>query len=332
VGIRERKGIATSFTDLTAIEADDEILRLESIIRDGLDPRIPGVSTRAVPTPDEDAVVLVIRVPRSFAAPHMVTFRNLARFYTRNSAGKYQLDVSELRTAFSFADSVRTSLRNFRLERLARITANDGPVALLPNPKTVLHLIPMTAIDPSAQVDSASLAQPSVQGFQPIYTGSGWNRRVNFDGALAFSPSRDGESASYTQIFRNGAIEAVEAFMLRREYLEREHLIPSTAFERAVIEAVGLYLGLMRSISLTTPYVLGLSLLDVRGLRMGVKSGFFEEDHEIDRDDLIVPEILIEDDSIAPATIIRPAIDAIWQATGWPGSTNYDENGTWQDR
>ena len=88
----------------------------------------------------------------------------------------------------------------------------------------------------------------------------------------------------------------------------------------------------MRSISLTTPYVLGLSLLDVRGLRMGVKSSFFEEDHEIYRDDLIVPEILIEDDSIAPATIIRPAIDAIWQATGWPGSTNYDENGTWQDR
>ena len=30
----------------------------------------------------------------------MTTFKNASKFYARNSAGKYQLDVGELRTAF----------------------------------------------------------------------------------------------------------------------------------------------------------------------------------------------------------------------------------------
>ena len=121
--------------------------------------------------------------------------------------------------------------------------------------------------------------------------------------------------------------------MLRREHDGDEHLIPSRLLERALIEATGLYLNLMRALGLSPPYLLGLSLLDVRGLRMVVdRRKFFEDEHAIDRDDLIVPEILIEDDDIVPATIIRPAIDAVWQATGWPGSTNYDKDGVWHDR
>jgi hypothetical protein len=31
------------------------------------------------------------------------------------------------------ADSMKTSLHNFRLERIGRIVADDGPIALLPN-------------------------------------------------------------------------------------------------------------------------------------------------------------------------------------------------------
>jgi len=329
IGVRAENGVATSFVGIEATKVDSEILRLENLMRDGLDPRIPGVRTQEIPTPDEGGFVVVIRVPRSFAAPHMVKFKNLARFFTRNSAGKYQLDVHELRTAFTFADSVNTSLRDFRLERLARINADEMPVALLPNPKIVLHLIPLTAVDPSHQIDSTSLVRQFDQEFRPINT-TAWNRRINFDGALAFSSLGEGLAMSYTQVFRNGAIEAVEAFSMRREYLEKEHLIPSLAIEQTLIEALERYLHVMKLMSLSPPYIVGLSLLDVRGLRMGVNQRHFEEEHDIDRDDLVVPETLIEDDSLPAATILKPALDAIWQATGWPGSLNYDQDGVWR--
>jgi hypothetical protein len=43
-----------------------------------------------------DEVVLRIRIPPSWAAPHIVTFQGLSRFYPRNSAGKYPLDAGEI--------------------------------------------------------------------------------------------------------------------------------------------------------------------------------------------------------------------------------------------
>jgi hypothetical protein len=175
---------------------------------------------------------------RSWAAPHMLTFRGHSRFYSRTSAGKYPLDVSEIRAAFVGSEAARTQLRSFRLERLARITANDGPVERTKGPRTVLHVLPLTAVDPSVQYDVVPLEDPNI--LRPLY-GSGWNGRINFDGALAWSPGGtddEGRSWSYTQVFRTGAIEGVDAFMLRREYLGKEHLIPSVAFEKALIEAL----------------------------------------------------------------------------------------------
>lgn len=43
-GMRENSGIASELCGLESIDADAEIRRLDNIIRDGIKPRIPGVS------------------------------------------------------------------------------------------------------------------------------------------------------------------------------------------------------------------------------------------------------------------------------------------------
>jgi hypothetical protein len=334
IGINENSGVADSFAPIAPDAADAEILRLESIIRDGLDPRIPGVETRAVLTPDGNGVVLVIRIPRSFAAPHMVTLGNLSRFYSRNSAGKHQLDVTEIRAAFAFSDSARAALRAFRTERLGRLVAGDTPVPLPPNPKTVVHLVPLTAADPAIQID-ATQAMDDQDNFRPLY-GSAWNRRINFDGALSYAPWGDAAwAAGYTQLFRSGAVEGAEAFMLRRRDGDRPHAIPSYSFEEKLIAALRFYLRLLARLSVAPPYLLGLSLLDVRGLEMGVSqshSSVFDPTYPIDRDELILPELLVSDPAAPSEAILKPAFDAVWQAAGWPGSLNYDDDGKWSRR
>jgi hypothetical protein len=304
------------------------------LVRDGIDPRIPGFATQAVDLSDESRAVLVLRIPRSWAAPHMVTFRGHSRFYTRSSIGKYQLDVTEIRAAFVASESARTQLRSFRIERLGRVAANDGPVELLPNPKTVLHVVPITAVDPSVQYDVARLVTDSSNfGFFWPLRGTAANHRINFDGALAWAPAGRDEPAamSYTQVFRNGAIEGAEAFMLRREYLEKPHPIPSTAFEKDLIKALGRYLTLLSALEAPPPYMVALSLLDVRGLRMSVSEAYIEQPHPIDRDDLVLPEVLVEALPAQPHAVLKPLFDAIWNATGWAHSPNYDEAGGWHE-
>jgi len=75
------------------------------MIRDGIAPRIIGLQTKAIDG-FSDGCVIVIRIPKSWNYPHMVTYKNHSRFYSRNSAGKYPLDVTEIRSAFIASESL----------------------------------------------------------------------------------------------------------------------------------------------------------------------------------------------------------------------------------
>jgi schlafen family protein len=330
LGVKEEDGVATALPGLPAAQADTTILRLENLLRDGIEPRIPAVRMRPVAI-DADKIVLVIRVPRSWSAPHMVTFQGLSRFYSRHSAGKYRLDVREIRAAFAASEGPRTFVRSFRSERLARLVADEGPVALLPNPKTVLHIIPLSASDPAITFDVMRLGGGAHSYFRPLY-GTAWNWRINFDGVLAYAGDEEGGDArSYTQVFRNGILEGVEAVLPRRTCLGEKHKIPSLAFEKTLIEGLDLYAQLSGELGIAGPFAIALSLLDVRGLQMAVDARYFESGQTIDRDNLLTGETVV-DDLPPPDQALKPHFDAVWNAAGWSGSLNYDDDGRWHDR
>jgi len=163
-GIQEQRssdnkttGIPEAANGVGAINSDAEIRRLENIIRDGVAPRIVGLQTKAVDG-FADGSVIVIRVPKSWNSPHMVTFKNHSRFYSRNSAGKYPLDVTEIRSAFIVSESLPERIRQFRTERIAKIIADETPVPLQSNPKIVLHVLPLASLTSGTHID---LTNPS---------------------------------------------------------------------------------------------------------------------------------------------------------------------------
>src|SRR5207253_9516967 len=121
---------------LPGINVDVEIRRLDSMIQAGIGPRIASVRIRHVDG-FADGPVLLIRIPKSYAAPHMVTFQEHSRFYSRNNGGKYALDVGELRSAFALSESLPERIRRFRDERLVRIVAGETPLPLRDGPKVV---------------------------------------------------------------------------------------------------------------------------------------------------------------------------------------------------
>src|SRR5439155_8476554 len=112
-GIREQSGIPVELSGLELSDVDAEILRLENCIQTGIAPRLfKIVETHPVALPSKQRYAIIIRIRKSRAAPHMVTFKNDAKFFSRNSRGKYQLDVSELRSAFLLSETVAERIRN----------------------------------------------------------------------------------------------------------------------------------------------------------------------------------------------------------------------------
>lgn len=51
--------------------------------------------------------------------------------------------------------------------------------------------------------------------------------------------------------------------------------------------------------------------------------------YPIDRDTLVIPEIVVDTFDCIIATILRPIFDVVWNATGWPKSMNYNDSGEW---
>lgn len=323
-GIKEDKGVPTEICGLDISNADAVILKLENSIRDGIAPRIPGVAAQAISL-SNNRVVIIFRIPRSFSLPHMTTFKNASKFYSRNSAGKYQLDVGELRTAFTLSQNITDRIRNFRHQRRDMILSRETPINMNPGAKIVLHIIPIGAFDPAFNFDVTSLKQ---QNPSPL-SGTQWDFRYNFDGFLCFTNTL----YSYTQTFRNGIIEAVDAFILEpREPNNFSRNIPSIQYEEKVIQKLSEYISVQNNLGVEPPFLIMLSLLDVKGYSMSVSSGCMldlDRVHQIERNNLLMPEVMVENFDFEPSKVMKPIFDAVWNACGYPGSQNYDGSGNW---
>ena len=104
-GMSEEKGIPAKLELMDSVDPDKETLRLEGMIRDGIDPHIVRVGIRPVRV-NPPGYVFIVRVRKSWNSPHMVTYENHAKFYWRSSAGRYPLDVQDLRRAFLLAETL----------------------------------------------------------------------------------------------------------------------------------------------------------------------------------------------------------------------------------
>lgn len=128
-GIREDAGVAFEICGLSVNDVDATLLQLQSTLRTGLDPKIPGVLMKHISV-QNNRVVIVIRIPRSWSLLHMVTFKGTSKFFARHSSGKHQLDVREIRDGFLFGETLRDRVRAFRYERLDKISGNMPPIKL----------------------------------------------------------------------------------------------------------------------------------------------------------------------------------------------------------
>jgi hypothetical protein len=327
-GVREQSGVPVELSGLGLSDVDAEILRLESCIQMGIAPRLFRiVETHPVALPSKQRYAIVIRIRKSWAAPHMVTFKNDSKFFSRNSRGKYQLDVSELRSAFLLSETAAEHIRNFRAERLGMIVAGEGAISMGENAaKLVLHMVPFEAFDPAARFDLFSLNDVNyVYPLEPLRLHRGGYRspQFNFDGLLCELQD------TYTQVFRNGSIEAVDTTILGAS---RERQITSGGiYERRLLEAIKRYLAAQKQLGVEPPIFVMISLLGVKDFKIsfdGLDNWIFEaQEHLIDRADLKVPEIMIDDFDSELTEVMKPAFDTIANATRWSRSMTYNESG-----
>jgi hypothetical protein len=242
------------------------------------------------------------------------------------------LDVTEIRSAFALSESLPEKVRRFRDERIARIVAEETPVPLRPFPKTVLHLLPVGSLDPTTRIDTTPL-QDQVNELSPMNAMGGWRNRHNLEGFMTYSQVDNSTyQSTYLQIFRNGAIEAVESVMIQDKHrlqVGSPPVISTTAFEYEVIKSLTKFVKLEDRLGMDPPIFIILSLIGVKGFGIFPPRNWFSEpsNYVIDRDMLLLPESILQGFGEQSDKLLQPAFDALWQCAGYKRDIHYQDSG-----
>ena len=238
------------------------------------------------------------------------------------------MDVSEIRSAFALSEGVPEKIRDFRDQRISKIITNDTPVPVVEQPRIVLHLVPMSSLTGAQQFHVAEIYTRRQQ-LEPVAFES-TSHRVNFDGVVIFRIDADSPRCdAYVQAFRNGIIEAIETAEF--EEANGKKFILSLAFEKNLISATARFLNLQADFGIPPPVFVMISLLGVKGYTMRTNDPHQSVRTLIDRDVLLLPEIIVEQFDQEPSSLLRPVFDAVWQAAGFLRSAYYDANGNWKE-
>lgn len=321
-GMEEDGGIPTALRGLGATAPDKEVLRLEGMREAGIRPRVPGVEFQPVPL-SSGSYALVVRIPRSWASPHMTEHR----FWGRNSKGKYRLDVDELRTLYAVKETVTDRARLFWIDRVNRVVSGETVMPLGDGAKIMLGLFPIASFDPSRPLSMPPRLPQDLAMTRWLEGSSG--SIYDFDGIVNWGSMRAGTYSWYTQIFRTGGLEFVDGLTLAS--FQGSLIIPSVGYETTLVEALGKLLKTLSFISQEPPAVCFLALVGI-GEHSFADSNFMPSNRKLGRAVLMLPPIMVEDFFANASVLLKPLFDMVWNAYGFERSRNFDKDGVWNPR
>jgi len=306
---------------------DTDAMRMESILGDGTEPRMPGVRVQpvAVEVGGKNGFVIVVHVPQSWAGPHRM--KATRHFYVRDGRQSRPVDVPELRGLFLRSESQAQRVRDFRTERLAKVLTGETPCPLAAGPCMVAHVIPTQAALGDVQLDplpydAVTRRMPFIGGHHPATT------RLNLDGVVGTLSVPPKPSHSYTQVFRNGYFEAVWVFQNMNGGTKPS--LPSVAYENYVNRFVEQAREDLAALGVSQDVAVLLTIFGANELSFSPEDamGFPITTPGFDRKTLVLPDVLIpEGTSVGRG--MTPAYDLVWQSAGLPGSQNYNAAGEW---
>lgn len=324
IGVKEEEGTAADIPGVD-IDADAEILRMDQIIRNAIEPSISGIRMKSVPLFNGNKA-LVIRIPKSWNPPHRVKAQGKNKFYLRNSAGVHEPSIEELRALFNQSATALEQARQFRDKRIDAAIQGESLRPLVGEGRLFIHIVSIAAFSGMVNIDVERIFQKH-EYFRPL-GASGMTPGFNFHG---FINERGGDqNYGYTQIFRIGAIEATKASIVREK--EGKKIIPGHEIENDIFKHLTCYIDGLKELDVPIPLAIMFTLEGVKGAKYAVSyDRSFYEDRPFTENILRLPECFIIEygSEIDYHKAVRPAFDTLWNAIGRSKSIFFDKNGKW---
>ena len=328
-GIQEDNGIIQDICGFEISNLDEMKLKIENLLRTSIEPRISKVEIKSLDL-QNNLKVLILKIPKSWSAPHVVKHKKHWKFYSRNSAGKYPFDVSELRNAFMQSESITDKVEKIRLERLSDIVSGNSFRKFKGRTLVCLHIFPFQAFDPGFSIE-LPYNMNTILDLSTI-TRQSYSSEFNFKGFMtyAITDHKSEYVSAYTQLFRKGYIEAVtDSYSDRLPDGQFNFTIKS--FEMKIIDYTNRCLNNLHVLDVEFPVYVAVSMFGFLGAEIYYSDDYgsphAHDFHKLREDQLIFSPISINSLEEPLETQLKPLFDALWNGFGIYQSLSYDEKG-----
>ena len=241
------------------------------------------------------------------------------------------MTLSELRSAFTFSSNIIEQTRKFRDERLTVITAAEGPWGYLNTPLAVLHILPFAGIAGAINIDFSS--RTNFRKLSPLNAHQDGSirqgdPRFNLDGVIM----RQGIDW-HTQLFRNGSIEYATTLPFERNIAP--HFLDAWQYQVNLLKVLARFSALQQSFDVSPPLTLLFTILNAANFCLRTAEGNRQHsigalsEHQIDRDRILLPEVVLNDFLTDLCAALKPVFDCLWNAAGQQQCRFY-VNGEWK--
>jgi hypothetical protein len=327
IGIDENEeGIPTN---IVGIEPNNDVERITSCCLNSIDKRVIGLDVKDIST-GNGRVVIVMSIPESINAPHMVTHSGLYQFWKRHGRQKDRMTIDEIGEAFDRRLSNRNRLERFQFTRNAEILEDIGEKSFMIISAAQAYLRDEVILNSRDETLRNLILNPprlqqvnmGISSGSPYVTING----LRADGRTPFY-SGDRSVEMYIEVFSNGYIEFGRLLTSEKQYgvvlrslVEPPLIVDFIAFVQKVYEQ---YLPL-------TPIVLSLSILNAKGMWLAIH--YVSEDirEKWQKQHIELKPIYVDDISKQGKSLTREICDRLWQCFHREKCNLFADDGTFR--
>lgn len=334
IGIEEdEEGIPT---EAAGIEAGNHVERIMDSCLDKIDKRIVGLEIEDVSL-SNGRVIVIVSVPESMNAPHMVTFKGLNQFWKRHGRQKDKMTIDEIGEAFDKRLSNLNRLDRFLFTRKAEILESIGDKTYMVISSSPAYLRDEVIFDIHDRDLRGTVQNPPrlVKGMGDISCGQPYTtiNGLRADNRSPFYSDKPVEG-DYIEIFSTGYIECGTLIEYAKPITQDEdlglyfaseyHTAYIVNFMRLIEKIYEIYLPL-------TPLIVSFAIYNARGMWLATR-GRYDKKVKWQKQHLELGKFYAENLPEERKLLTKTICDRLWQAFHQDRATVFDDAGTFQIR
>lgn len=320
--------------DVIGIEPDNHVERIRNSCLNNIDKRIVGLDVEDISL-SNNRVVIVISIPESVNAPHMVTYKGLNQFWKRHGRQKEKMTTHEIGEAFDKRLSNLNRLDRFLLLRKTEILEDIGE-------KTFMVI----SSSPALLLDEAILSvhDENLRGLilnTPRFAG-GWGaiscgtpyptiNGLRADGRTPYYPDNR-PLTEYIEVFSNGFIEYGKLFVDINS--QSRKYFAGVADTALIVNFMGFIQEVYDQYLPLRPLVVSFTIYNAKDMYLAASHGNPEEDRLVrwQKQHLELGKLYTDNISEERKLLTKAICDRLYQAFNRERCNHFDDAGTFRTR